>query len=144
MRFLIAYESRGGRTGAAAEAIAAEVRAAGHEADVRPLGATDAGALDQADAVFVGTWVEGFLVVGVGPARAAREWMARLPALSGKPAAVFCTYALNPRGTLPALQSALERKGARVLASRAFHRRRPAEGAGALVQQVLARLSTDP
>ncbi len=144
MRFLIAYESRGGRTRAAAEAIAAAARAGGHEADVRPLAGTDADALGRADVVFVGTWVEGFLVVGVGPARAAREWMARLPALSGKPAAVFCTYALNPRGTLSALQADLERKGARVLARRAFHRRHPDEGAGALVREVLARLSTDP
>jgi len=136
---LVAYESRGGRTRRAAEAIGKAVRTEGHDADVRPLSEIDPGELKRAGALFLGSWVQGFILFGVGPARGAREWLARVPSLPGIPAGVFCTYAVHPRATLRELRLGLESRGAKVLAEGAFHRRRPEAGAGALVRELLAR-----
>ena len=104
MKVLVAYESRSGRTRRAAEAVAAAVRARGSDATLKALAETTAEDIEQADAVAVGSWVEGFIVVKVGPAKAALEAIGRLPAMGGKPAAVFCTYAANPRATLATLR----------------------------------------
>jgi hypothetical protein len=73
-------------------------------------------ALSETAAEDVGSWVEGFIVVKVGPAKAALEAIGRLPAMGGKPAAMFCTYGVNPRGTLAILRRSLEEKGANVVA----------------------------
>jgi len=139
---LVGYESRGGRTRRAAEAIADALRTEGHDAKVRPLSEIGPEEVEGVDALFVGAWVEGFILFGVGPARGARLWLDRLPSLGGTPAGVFCTYAFHPRGTLGELRRGLEGRGAKVVAERAFHRRRPAEGAGALVREFLARATS--
>jgi flavodoxin len=144
MKVLVAYESRGGRTKRAAEAIADAVRTSGLEADVRPLKEAEPDQVRAADVLFVGSWVEGFLFFGVGPAKAARQWVAGLPSLSGKHAAVFCTYALNPRGTLAALGSGLRAKGASIDGEAAFHHRRPTEGSAEFARRVLAAVLGEP
>ncbi len=140
MKVLVAYESRGGRTKQAAEAIADTVRAAGHETEARPLKEAGSEQVVAADLLFVGSWVQGLLFFGVGPAKAARQWVTGLPSLSGKHAAVFCTYALNPRGTLSALGSGLKAKGVSLGGEAAFHHRRPTEGAPEFARRVLAAL----
>ena len=140
MKLLVIYESRGGITKRAAEAVAKAIRAEGHEAILRPVGETGPKDLEGADALFVGSWVEGFILFGVRPARAARAWLTRLPALPGTPAGVFCTYAFHPRGTLAELRRGLEARGANVLADHAFHRRRPEVGAEAFVHALLERV----
>ena len=116
MKVLVAYESRSGRTRRAAEAVAAAVRACGSDATLKALAETTAEDIEHADAVAIGSWVEGFIVVKVGPAKAALEAIGRLPAMGGKPAAMFCTYGVNPRGTLAILRRSLEEKGANVVA----------------------------
>jgi flavodoxin len=144
MKVLVAYESRGGRTKRAAEAVADAVRTAGHEVDVSPLREAGPEQVRVADVVFVGSWVEGFLFFGVGPAKAARQWVAALPSLSGKHAAVFCTYALNPRGTLATLGAGLRAKGASIDGEAGFHHRRPTEGAAEFAGRVLAAVGGEP
>jgi hypothetical protein len=79
----------------------------------------------------VGGWVEGFVVTGVRPAKAMRTWLAGLPRLGGKPAAVFCTFAVAPKGTLPAMRQAVEAQGAVVVAQAAFGPRELGGKAGA-------------
>jgi len=59
-------------------------------------------------------------VAGVGPARATRDWLAGLPRLAGLRTATFCTYAVAPKGTLPAMREALEHRGMTVMAEAAF------------------------
>lgn len=71
-------------------------------------------------------------------ARAAIDWVRRLPPLEKKPAAVFCTYAFNPRRSLALLTAALEDKGARVVDGHAFHRRDPEAGVEGFVVRALA------
>ena len=50
--------------------------------------------IQEADIVLVGTWVHGVFVVGQTPWAASS--IANLPAMRGKRAAVFFTFALNP------------------------------------------------
>jgi uroporphyrinogen-III synthase len=138
VRVLVGYESRGGTTKRAAEAVAEAIRRAGHEAEVRPLSEVAGGDLEEKDALFVGSRVEGFILFGVGPAKAARRWLAAIPSLPGIRAGVFCTYAFHPRGTLDVLARGLEARGARVLARHAFRRRDPTAGAESFVDAVLA------
>ena len=138
MRVLVAYESRGGTTRRTGEAIARAARGQGHAVTVGPLADVAPAEVGAFDAVFVGAWIEGFILFGVRPARAAIEWVRRLPPLEGKPVAVFCTYAFNPRGSLGVLTAALEDKGARVVDGHAFHRRDPEAGVEGFVVRALA------
>ena len=63
--------------------------------------------------VIIGTWVHGLFVVGQAP------WglgaIAHLPALRGKLAATYCTFALNPAKTLDKLDTAVSGLGAEVI-----------------------------
>ena len=138
MEVLVAYESRGGRTRRAAEAVAEAVRARGSDATLKALSGTTAQDIEHADAVAIGSWVQGFIVVKVGPAKAALDALGRLPAMGGKPAAVFCTYGVNPRGTLAILRRSLEEKGANVVAENASHRSHPDRGATELAARLCA------
>ena len=136
MKVLVAYESRSGRTRRAAEAVAEAVRTGGSDATLKTLSETTAQDVEHVDAVAVGSWVEGFVVVKVGPAKAALEAVGRLPVMEGKPAAVFCTYAVNPRATLATLRRSLEAKGANVVAENASHRSHPDRGAAELAKRL--------
>ena len=122
-RVLVCYESQGGTTARAAEAVGGSFTARGDRVRVLPIAKVGARELAGADMIVVGTWVEGFVVAGVRPARAMREWLAALPRLGGKPVGVFCTYGVAPRGALGIMTRALEDKGATVLAQAAFGRR---------------------
>ena len=48
-------------------------------AEVLPLARVDTKALARADLLVLGTWTEGKIVAGVGPARSTRRWLAGLP-----------------------------------------------------------------
>jgi glutamate synthase (NADPH) small chain len=119
-RVLVGYESRGGRTARAAGLIAGRLRETGAVVRAVPLAQVGVDELMNTDLLVLGTWVEGFVVAGVGPARAARDWLASLPRLAGLRAATFCTYSVSPRGTLPAIRRALEQRGMVIVAEEAF------------------------
>ncbi|HEX6843812.1 MAG TPA: hypothetical protein VF235_01740 [Actinomycetota bacterium] len=147
MRILVLYESRRGFTLTVARAIRDELRARGLTASAAPLGGVDAGTLAACDALIVGTWVAGKILVGVGPPREALAALAALPALGGRPAAVFCTYDAAPRGTLAILAARLVGRGARVEVGGAFRngplartRRRSLATVPAFVDEVHANL----
>ncbi len=130
-RVLLCYESVGGTTARAAEAIADGFSARGDQVRVLPITKVGPAELAAADVVVIGSWVEGFVVTGVRPAKAMRTWLAGLPRLGGRPAAVFCTFAVAPKQTLPAMRQALESKGAAVVTQAAFGPRELQEVAGA-------------
>jgi glutamate synthase (NADPH/NADH) small chain len=145
-RVLVGYESRSGTTAGAAEAIGRALAEAGHDVSVLPLAKVGPRELALADLVVVGSWVEGLVLAGVGPAKAARRWLAGLPPLAGRPVAVFCTYKVSPKGTLPAMAKAFEARGAVVVASAAFGPRRPwsrggGEGPEAFAAALVAHLA---
>ena len=138
MQVLVAYESRGGKTRRAAEAVAVAVRARGSEATVKALQDITAEDVERSEAIAIGTWVEGFVFFNVGPAKAALAGVGRLPALAGKRAVVFCTYGFNPRATLATLRQSLEAKGATVVAENASPRSHPDRGAAELAERICA------
>jgi flavodoxin len=142
MKVLVTYESRGGTTRKAAEAVAKSAQTQGHTVAVKALAQVGRDDLAEQDLIFAGTWVEGFVLFGVGPARAARSLIQAFPPLNGKPVAVFCTFAFNPRGTLGTLKGLLEAKGAKVVGQMAFNRRKPEEGADGFVRDALSAATT--
>lgn len=137
MHILILYQSRSGRTRQAAEAVAGAARELGHSAAVKSVIEVRQADVEQADLLFIGTWIQGFILFGVKPA-GADLWVPALPSLAGKPAAVFCTYAFSPRRSLDRLSDLLAARGAVVVGQQAFHRSRPGEGAGDFVRRALS------
>ncbi|MGI8793943.1 MAG: flavodoxin family protein, partial [Acidimicrobiales bacterium] len=93
MNVVVIYESLTGNTKKAAERIGSALRRAGAQATVCPVNRVDYEALSQADLVAVGAWTDGFVMFGQRPGRAGR--LKRLPAMKGKKAVVFCTYAID-------------------------------------------------
>lgn len=138
MNVLVLYQSRHGHTRAAAEAIAQAARGLSHDASVQSVIQVSAADIARADMLFVGTWVQGFILFGVKPA-GADLWVPALPSLEGKPVGTFCTYAVSPRGSLRALSAMLEARGATIVGQQAIHRRRPSHGAEAFARLVLGQ-----
>jgi glutamate synthase (NADPH/NADH) small chain len=120
---LVCYESRGGKTARAAEEIAKVLVESGNIVRALPIERIGLAELATADALVIGSWVEGFVVAKVGPAKVMSTWLASLPRLGGKKAAVFCTFSVAPKATLTKMRLALEEKGAVVLGQAAFRAR---------------------
>lgn len=137
MHILILYQSRGGNTRRTADSIAQAARALGHTVAVKSVIEVRQADIDQAERLFIGTWVQGFILFGVKPA-AAELWVAAQPALTGKSVAVFCTYAFNPRRSLDRLSALLTARGAKVIAKQAFQRNRLDAGVSEFVQRALS------
>ena len=112
MRVVVIYESLTGNTRKAAHIIAEELELAGHTAVACPTTAIDYQALHEADLVVVGGWTDGLFFVGQRPGRASR--IRNLPALVGKRAVCFVTYALDAGRTLEKLTAIVEGLGATV------------------------------
>jgi hypothetical protein len=144
MRVLVLYESRRGFTMTVARAIRDELRSRGVLATTAPLRTVDAGTLAAADALMVGTWVRGLVIAGVGPADGALEGIARLPQLAGRPTVAFCTCEVAPRGTLHVMSSRLAEKGANVVATATFRRKKSLRKVGAFIDAVLPELEAAP
>src|SRR4051794_41916941 len=99
MRVLILYESRRGFTLTVARALRDELRTLGTEATTAPLGTVDPGTIAASDALVVGTWVKGLLIVGVGPAGGTREAIGAPPGLPGPPTGRYFTCERPPVST---------------------------------------------
>ena len=80
----------------------------------------DYAAIQAAELVLVGTWVHGAFIFGQAPWAA--NSIANLPAMRGKRAAGFCTFALNPGKSLDTLDRALGDTGAYVIGGFAMSR----------------------
>lgn len=76
--------------------------------------------IHDADLVLVGTWVHGAFVFGQAPWAA--NSIANLPAMRGKKAAAFCTFALDPGRSLDKLTNVLGDTGAYVIGGLAMSR----------------------
>jgi hypothetical protein len=124
MRVLILYETRRGFTLTVARALRDEFRKLGEEATTAPLRSVDTGTLAAADALVVGTWVKGLVLVGVGPAHGTWEAIRALPELEGRPAIVYCTCDFAPRKTLDRMTDWLDARGADVRGRVVFKRRK--------------------
>ena len=143
MRVLVLYESRRGFTLTVARALRDAMRTHGVEATTAPLRGVDAGTLAAADALVVGTWVSGAIVVGVGPAPGTAAGVDALPDLEGRPTVVFCTCEVSPRATLSTLSDWLEARGADVRGRAVFRRKKSLATAPDVAESILAVLSSD-
>ena len=123
MKAAILVESLTGNTWRAGEMIAANLQQERWSiTGISPVRNPDHAAIQDADTVIVGTWVHGLFVVGQAPW--AIDRLRALPAMSGKTAVAFCTFALNPGRSLDAMTRALEARGGRVIGGLALHRAR--------------------
>jgi len=114
-------ESLTGNTWRAAELIADDLRQEGWTiTGLDRVRTPDLAAIQAADMVLVGTWVHGLFVVGQTPW--ALSTISNLPAMRGKQAAVFCTFALNPGKSLDRLTGAVQATGADVVGGLALSR----------------------
>lgn len=110
MRALVIHESLTGNTRTAAKAIVAELQREGWEASECSSRQVDLRALQQADVVVVGTWVDGLILFGQRPGGAGK--LAKLPLLGNKPTYVYVTYAVDPGKTLDKLTAEIvDRRG---------------------------------
>ena len=121
MKAAILFESLTGNTRKAAELIATNLQQEGWGiTGVCPVRRPEMAAIQDADMVIVGTWVHGLFVVGQQP------WglgaIGHLPAIKGKLAATYCTFALNPGTTLDRLDKAVSGLGANVIGGLALNR----------------------
>ncbi len=142
MKVLILFNSQKGHTQAAAEAMAQAARSRGHDATIKAVSQTRASDVEQADVLFIGTWVQGYILFGTKPANATL-WVPSLPPLQGKPVAIFCTYLFHPRSSLKTLGTMLEARGATIVGRQAFRRNRAVQGAEPFVRQVLEQAERD-
>lgn len=121
MKAAILVESLTGNTWKAGELIAAALQREGWEVTgLSPVKHPDLASIQEADVVLVGTWVHGLFVVGQGPW--GKSLLEHLPAMRGKKAVVFCTFAINPGKSLDKMSAAVESIGAEVIGGVALHR----------------------
>jgi hypothetical protein len=113
-------------------------RSAGRSPGLTKLKEPDYAAIQDADIVLVGTWVHGFFVVGQTPWALAP--ISNLPAMRGKQAAVFCTFALNPGKSLEKLTGAVEATGATVVGGLALSRSKLDEHSEIFASRLIAAM----
>ena len=136
MPAVVIYESLTGNTRRAAEVIARELARRGISTTVCSITAIDLQALSAADLVVVGTWTDGMFFFGQRPGRGGRI-KDRLPAMAGKQAVTYVTFALEPRHALDKLTDIVRATGADVIGGMAIRRDDIEGGAADLVERVL-------
>ena len=141
MKAAILFESLTGHTRAAGELIANNLQQSGWGiTGVSPVRKPEMASIQDADVIIVGTWVHGLFVVGQAP------WglgaIAGLPAMQGKLAATFCTFALNPARTLDKLDGVVSRLGAEVIGGLALHRSKLAAHSEEFAARLIANVPT--
>jgi flavorubredoxin len=140
MRAVVIYESLTGNTKKAAHLIGEGLATRGWQSAVCPVNDVDLGALRDADLVVIGSWTDGIFVVGQRPGRAGR--LRNLPAMQGKKAVVFVTYALHAGKVLDKMTALVESLGAEVLGGMTIRRDDLAGGADDLVDRLTSHLAT--
>jgi flavorubredoxin len=133
---VVIYESLTGNTAKAGQAIAARLTAAGLPTQAYPITKIDYQALSRADLVIVGSWTDGLIFVGQRPGRLGR--ITAMPALAGKRAVVYLTYAIDAGKALQKLSSAVEARGAEVIGGQTIRRDKVEVGVEDLVDRILA------
>jgi hypothetical protein len=133
---VVIYESLTGNTAKAGQAIAAQLSEAGLPTRAFPITGIDYQALQEAELVIVGSWVDGLILFGQRPGRMGR--ITSMPALAGKKAVVYLTYAIDAGKSLQKLSDAVAARGAEVLGGSRIRRDKLEEGVDDLVDRVLA------
>lgn len=98
--------------------------------------------IQDADLILVGTWVHGAFIFGQAPW--ALSNISNLPAMRGKRAAGFCTFALDPGKSLDKLDQALGDTGAYVIGGLAMSRSKLDEHSEVFAERLVEALATAP
>ena len=126
MKAAILIESFTGNTWKAGELIAANLQQENWSiTGISSMKDPNHSSIQDADTVIVGTWVHGLFVVGQTPW--AIDRLRHLPAMAGKQAAAFCTYALNQGKSLDVMTRELQMSGADVVGGLVLQRVQLAE-----------------
>ncbi len=115
MKIEIVYDSSTGTTAKAAEEMGKTLEGNGHQVRIQSVASADPAEMSSADLICVGGWVKGLFIIMQRPSPGAMQFIDRLGHLTGKKAAVFCTYKLATGLTLSRMTEALEGKGAQVV-----------------------------
>jgi hypothetical protein len=138
MNAVVIYESLTGNTRGAAALIVEELAKAGVTATACPITRIDFQALSNAKLVIVGTWTDGLVLFGQRPGRAGR--VRQLPAIDGKLAAVYVTYAIDSGKALNKLEKIVRQRGGDVLGGMTIKRNDLAGGAKEFVGRLFDAL----
>jgi hypothetical protein len=136
VRAVVIYESLTGNTARAGRAIAARLTAEGVPTQAFPITKIDYQALSEADLVVVGSWTDGLVLVGQRPGRMGR--ITSMPAMAGKKAVVYLTYAIDSGKALQKLVDAVSARGAEVLGGVTIRRDKIDAGVDDLVDRILS------
>lgn len=139
MKAVVIHESLTGNTEKAAIRIAEGLVRGGYEAVACSTAKVDYQALADADLVVVGSWTDGLFLFGQKPARSGR--LSKLPFMTGKRCAVFCTYAIETGRTLEKLTEIMVDRGADVVGGFAIKRSAIDDGAQEFVDRLLGVLT---
>jgi flavorubredoxin len=135
MKAVVIYESLTGNTRKAAGFIGAQLERRGVDTTVASITAVPYQALAEADLVIVGSWTDGLVLFGQKPGRSGR--LKKLPYISGKRCAVFCTYAIDAGHVLDKMVALMEDRGAEVIGGMTIRRDDLAGGSKDFVERVL-------
>lgn len=139
MKAALLVESLTGNTWKAAEKVGALLQQEGWAiTGLHRVRQPDHAAIQEADWVLVGTWVDGLFVVGQRPRGAGA--IAHLPMMRGKKGAVFCTFALHPGRTLDKLTNVVMTRGLDVIGGVAMNRTKLDAHADEFVERLLANV----
>ena len=136
MKIVVLHQSRTGNTKKAAELIGGAVQSSGVEVTVRPISNIDYKDLADADLIFVGTWVDGLILLGHRPGDSGK--IKKVPKLWNKKVVAFMTHALNPGNAAEKMTSLLEEHGATVIAARSLNRHKLELEAPTFASEVLS------
>jgi len=139
MQALVIHESLTGNTRAAAKRIVAELGSLGWAASECSSRQVDLAALQQADVVIVGTWVDGLLVIGQRPGGAGK--LHHLPLLGDKPTYVYVTYAIDPGKTLDKFSALVAERRGDVRGGMAIRRNDLVEGCAEFADRIVAAVA---
>ncbi len=141
MRALVIHESLTGNTRTAARHIVDELVNEGWEATECSSREVDLPALQAADVLIVGSWVDGLFFVGQRPGGAGK--LSKLPLLGNKPTYVYVTFAIDPGKTLAKLTSLIEERHGDVVGGMTIRRNDLHDGAVEFAHRVVDAAKND-
>ncbi len=143
LRALIVYDSIGGRSEATAKAVADELRTEGYHVSLKSVHVSDPEEVKDYQLLVVGTWVYPLFFVQF-PSREILNFVANLPSLEGKQAAVFATHLFSADHAIAKLEEALHDRHAEIVALHQVKAFAPDAGAKAFAQMLAGRYSSSP
>lgn len=141
MKAALLVESLTGNTWKAAEMIGSHLQDEGWSiTGLSKVRQPDHASIQAADIVLVGTWTHGLFVVGQAPW--AVNTISNLPAMRGKRAATFLTYALDAGKSLDKLGDAVSATGADVIGGLLIKRNHLEKHTEAFAERLLGAVET--